>query len=311
LFGSDYRYSLMRGFWNSQLLNADGNQNLYGFDAVQFYVNAYFPTLFQGTELRLGRHFCPFGVESMEPINSPFLSRSYALIWSPSFTHLGLMSITNLNSQWAVTLMLVNGNDVFIDPAQEMRFVGKILWTSASKRNSLALGTSLGRGKFNAGEPFEPATLSLPFEPAGRNNLNCFDLVYTHAITPQWNYNLEVIYGYQTNVPGGAVGGIIDERGAELGGHGNAHWGSLVNYLFYTINPRWQVGTRFELFDDFEGQRTGFEGLYTALTVGLQYKPRKSIVIRPEIRYDYNGYSRPFEDKHGLLTASSDLIIRW
>ena len=31
--------------------------------------------------------------------------------------------------------------------------------------------------------------------------------------------------------------------------------------------------TRFELFDDFKGQRTGFKGLYTALTVGCQYRP--------------------------------------
>jgi hypothetical protein len=311
LFGSDYRYTLMRGLWNSQLLNGNGNQNLYGVDPVQFYVNAYFPNLFQGIEVRLGRHFCPFGVESIEAISTPFLSRSYAFTWSPPFTHLGLMAITNLSPKWTVTLMLINGNDVFLDPAQEMRFAGRVQWTSASKRDSIAFGTSLGRGKFNTGEPFEPATLSLPYEPAGQNNLNCFDLVYTHAFTPQWNYTLEIIYGYQTGVPAGVPGGIVDERGAEVGGHGTANWGSLVNYLFYTINPRWQAGTRFELFDDFEGQRTGFEGLYTALTMGLQYKPRKSLLIRPEIRYDYNGYSRPFEGEHGLLTASADLIFRW
>jgi hypothetical protein len=35
------------------------------------------------------------------------------------------------------------------------------------------------------------------------------------------------------------------------------------------------------------------------------------IVLRPELRYDYNAESRPFEDKHGLFTAAMDVILRW
>jgi hypothetical protein len=49
--------------------------------------------------------------------------------------------------------------------------------------------------------------------------------------------------------------------------------------------------------------------LPTAVTAGLSYKPKSSIIFRPEIRYDYNGESRPFEGRHGLFTA--DLIVRW
>ena len=50
--GSDYRWILMRGLFNSQLDNSIGAQNLYGVDPIQFYVNAYFPKLFRGTEFR-------------------------------------------------------------------------------------------------------------------------------------------------------------------------------------------------------------------------------------------------------------------
>ena len=57
--------------------------------------------------------------------------------------------------------------------------------------------------------------------------------------------------------------------------------------------------------------RDGFEGPYTAITTGLQIKPWKSVMFRPEIRYDYNGYSRPFEGKHDLLTAALDMLIRY
>ena len=37
----------------------------------------------------------------------------------------------------------------------------------------------------------------------------------------------------------------------------------------------------------------------------------RSILFRPEVRYDYNGYSRPFEGKHGIFTAGADLIFRF
>jgi len=92
---------------------------------------------------------------------------------------------------------------------------------------------------------------------------------------------------------------------------GVAHWGSVVHYLTYTFNPKVAGILRVETFDDFDGQRTGFEGLYTAVTVGAQIRPTKGTLIRPELRYDYNGYSTPFEGKHGIFTAAFDFIVRY
>jgi hypothetical protein len=43
----------------------------------------------------------------------------------------------------------------------------------------------------------------------------------------------------------------------------------------------------------------------------LSFKPTKAVTIRPELRYDYNIESRPFEGRHGLITASADVILRW
>jgi hypothetical protein len=92
---------------------------------------------------------------------------------------------------------------------------------------------------------------------------------------------------------------------------GTAHWFGVLDYLTYTFTPRLNGTTRLEFFDDEQGQRTGFPGLYTALTLGLSFRPYKSILFRPEVRYDYNDESRPFEGKHGLFTATSDVILRW
>ena len=66
-----------------------------------------------------------------------------------------------------------------------------------------------------------------------------------------------------------------------------------------------------EFFDDVDGNRTGFEGVYTAVTAGLRFEPRPGFIIRPELRFDYNFESKPFEDKHGMGTATTDFIVRW
>jgi hypothetical protein len=33
--------------------------------------------------------------------------------------------------------------------------------------------------------------------------------------------------------------------------------------------------------------------------------------LSPELRYDYNGESRPFENERGVFTATADVILRW
>jgi Putative beta-barrel porin-2, OmpL-like. bbp2 len=310
-YGTDYRYTLQRGFWNEQLQNSQGKQNFYGFDIPQAYVSAYYPDIFEGTEIRIGKHYCPFGYESIEGPTAPLKSRSYAFNWCPPFTHWGLMALTNLDKNWTVNLMLINGNDVMIfDPAEEWRFMGKLTWTSDDKKTTWSLGTSLGRGKFNTGEPFAPTTISLPFEPAGRNNINVFDFTYSTEVSDEVTYAFEAIYGCQYGVPANVPGGIIDLSKAP-GQTGNAHWGSLVGYCFYKFDKQTTGVLRGEVFDDFEGQRTGFEGPYWAATAGLQIRPNDCLLIRPELRYDYNGYSRPFDGGrlHGLCTATLDMVL--
>lgn len=302
LGGTDYRYTMSRGFFNSQLLSADGQQNLYGVDTAQSYVNMYVPTLFKGTEFRVGKFYTPWGVESVEAPSTPLPTHSYAFNWAPPFTHCGAAAYMTFSPRWSAVMMAVNGNDVYFgDPSAEWRFVGNVKYTHPNGRDTFTLATSMGRGKFNAGDPFAAPTFATINEPLGRNNINVVDLVWTHQLNPRLAYNLECIYGYQTNVP------VL----ANAAGGGTAHWWSAVHYLFYTLSNQLGAIGRFETFDDVAGQRTGFEGMYLSTTFGLSYKPNKSIIIRPELRFDYNLDSRPFEGKHGIMVATTDLILRW
>jgi hypothetical protein len=57
--GSDYRFTLPRGIFNSQLTADDGLPETYGVDPVQFYGEAYIPGIFRGMDINVGRFFAP------------------------------------------------------------------------------------------------------------------------------------------------------------------------------------------------------------------------------------------------------------
>lgn len=85
----------------------------------------------------------------------------------------------------------------------------------------------------------------------------------------------------------------------------------VVQYLTYQLTPKLSATGRLEFFDDPQGFKTGFRGLHTAVTAGVTYKPRPYLWLRPEVRYDRNSESWPFEGKADLFTAAFDCIIRW
>jgi hypothetical protein len=278
--GADYRFTLARGIFNGQLTQKNGEPILTGIDPIQFYAEAYFPTIARGMDVKLGRIFCQYGVEANDAPSNALLSHSYTFIYDP-FTHTGLMSTTKLTTSWSVQAGIMLGSDIFIDPADEPTAMGGFKWAPPGGRDSVLFSFILGSGRFNQARNF--------------HNPEILDLVYAHQFNARLNFNFESLLGYTTHVPN----------------IGTADWFGIVNYLTYNFTPRLSGTTRLEFFDDAQGQRTGFPGLYTALTAGLSFKPYKSVIIRPELRFDYNEESRPFENKHGLFTAATDIILRW
>jgi hypothetical protein len=278
--GTDYFFTLARGLFNGQLTANDGRPNLYGIDPVQFYLEGYFPTIGQGMTVQFGHFFARYGVESIAAVNNSLVSHAYTFIYDP-FTNTGLVTSTKLDDEWSVQAGIVTGSDMFIAPGDNPTFVGGVTWQRTGGEESFVFYTIVGRAQFNQAQNF--------------HNPDIFDIVYTRKLTPKLTYNFEGLYGFTNNVPG----------------TGFANWFGLVNYLTYEFTSQLSGTTRLEFFDDEQGQRTGFPGLYIAPTVGLNYRPHKSIVIRPEVRYDNNVETRPFEDEHDLFTAVIDVIFRW
>lgn len=271
--GSDYFFTLPRGLFS-------GQNGLYGIDPVEFYVEAYFPTIAQGFDVKVGRFFSLFGVELIPAPDNPLVSHAYAFIYNP-FTQTGIVTTTKLSNAVSVQAGLVMGNDNIAGITAYPTFIGNIKWVSPDQRNSLLLNIIADRGRFDQKNNF--------------HNPEIVDLIATHKINSGLLYTFEGLYGFTNNVPN----------------IGTANWLHIVNYL--TLNVTEQVSTagRLEFFDDFQGQRTGFPGLYVAPAGVVAYRPVKWLQLRQEIRYDYHTQTAPFEGKHGLFTATSDFILRW
>jgi hypothetical protein len=278
--GIDYRFTISRGLFSGQLTADNGQPNTYGIDPVQFYAEAYFPTIGRGLDVKVGRIFCQYGAETIDAPPNALASHSYTFIYDP-FTHTGIMGTLQLTPAWSVQLGIILGPDVFFDPAASPYSMFSVKWAPPGGRDSVFLSGLLGSGRFNVAEQF--------------NNPNIIDLVYVHTFNAVWTYTLDTLFGYQTNIPD----------------IGTATWFSAANYFTYKFTPRLAGTTRLEFFDDVDGSRTGFKGLYTAITVGPNFQPRKDLIVRPELRYDYNEESRPFQGHHGVFTATTDVIVRW
>jgi hypothetical protein len=278
--GSDYFFTLPRGIFNGQLTADNGRPNLYGIDPVQFYVEAYFPTIGRGLDVKFGRFFSQFGVEQIAAPDTVLISRSYTFIYTP-FTQTGILTTTKLTESVTVQAGLVLGSDDFIDPVDNATFIGSLKWVNPDQRNSLLVNMIAGEGRFNQRRNF--------------HNPEIFDVIATHKISANASYTFEALYGFTTNVPD----------------IGTANWLGIVQYLTCNLTTRISAAARLEVFDDFQGQRTGFKGAYAAPAGVIAFRPVKWLQLRQELRYDYNTQSAPFEGKHSLFTATSDFLVRW
>jgi hypothetical protein len=278
--GSDYRFTVARGLFSGQLTADHGQPNVYGIDPIQFYGEAYFPTVGRGLDVKIGRFFAQYGIEANDTVSNALASHAYTFIYDP-FTHTGALTTTKLTDAWTVQAGMALGCDVFIDQADTPTFIGSVRWAPPGGRDTAQLSVIACSGRFDVGRNF--------------NNPNILDFFYVHQFSAVLTYSFEGLVGYQDNVPD----------------IGTAHWFGLLNYATYTLSPRVSTTARLEFFDDAQGQRTGFEGLYTALTAGVSLRVWNYATFRPELRYDYNGESRPFEGHHGVFTAAADVVIRW
>jgi hypothetical protein len=273
--GTDARFTPSRNLLDNQTGD-------YRIDLLQAYVETFHPNLGpEGTTVRWGKFATHCEYELMQGAETPFLSRSYLFQYNP-FTHSGVWAITPLNDTWTMSHGFVIGSDNFFGAPSRGTYLGQLKWAPPEGKNSVLLNAVVMDPTFDVGDNF------------------AFYNVYNMQVTHKFNDKLT---------------GVLDAAASHMDGipnvAGAAWWYGAAAYALYKFNDQWGFNLRNELFEDDKGVRTGFAGLYYEVCANVVWSPKRWLIFRPGIRWDYNADSRPWEGKRDLFTACFDAIVRW
>jgi hypothetical protein len=315
LFGNDWLFSKSFGLFDG----AFTPRGFAGVDFPQIYGEARLPLgSNQALSIKGGRFYSPAGYESVMAVKRPLLSVPYVFNFTP-FTFVGALTSLQLGERLTLVNGAVNGADRWIDSNYHYSYLGGASWNSADGRSTLSSMTLVGPNQL----PFFPSTnpRQTPTLPVGgytspelegrRNPLyNRSTLVYHATVaTRKWGKNrrwtqaMEAAFVTQGNVLGFGPGGSP----GRIGYYGGAHW------LLYDATPKLTAVSRLEVFRDNNGFVLPAPDNYYEMTYGLIYRPTPALWIRPEIRYDWAQFTRPYNDgtRGGQLTLACDVIVQF
>ena len=311
LFGNDWQFNHMRGLFDSSFrLN-----HFAGYDPAQFYAEVHLPYLTKGgLDIKGGRFFTILGYEVVPATGRPLLSVPYMFNYGQPFTHFGMLSTLHVTDRLNWYNGAVNGWDRWVNDKYKWNYLGGLSWTSKSGKATLSIAYIFGPNQY-PNYPNNPQ-ITLPGQVevlrpnflAGRINPNyehssrtLFTTVLSYKWTDKLTQAIETDQGLEVNVPGVGPGGS----------NKNVSWQGFGNWFLYSFNDKWMGVWRAEVFRDNNGIRTGFADNFYEQTLGLIYKPKPWLWIRPEARYDWAQFTKPYNDgtRGSQFTIGLDAVI--
>jgi hypothetical protein len=303
LYGTDYIFTTARG-WDAFRANQTNGSGIAGAPswASSKDYGLAIPQMYG--ELGYGNHVVKFGhfytiigYEVVPAIGNFFYTHAYTMQYGEPFTHTGILDTWTPNDQVTVYAGITNGWDNFADPIN-----------SQGIANPLALNANSNAG-FLGGVSFKNSDQTQAFtstvasgnepvfianSPQNVGNRSIWSNVYTNELNDKWTYVLQNDNGWQFNA---------DTPYSNVGQQeGLAQWYGINQYLFYNVSDTVVAGMRFEWFRDNNGYRvfgpirnswipgrsaSGFQGNFFQATWGLNWKPTRNFIVRPEVRYDW------------------------
>ncbi len=312
LFGNDWQYSKDYGLFN----NAFTPNGFAGVDFPQIYAEVHLPILTPlGLDLRGGRFYDPAGYESVMAVKRPLLSAAYCFNFSP-FTFLGFQSTWHVNPQLNVLNSAVNGNDRWFDTRYRFSYQGGFNWTSKTGNTTWLALVLVGPAQLPTfpptnspflplGVPQSPPALVGKLNPLYANHPRTYvDTIVTHKWNDRLTQAMESFCIIDTDV--------VQTSGQVLR---EASWYGFANWFLYTFDSdqKYTGVWRSEVFKDSNGTATGDADTFYEMTLGLVYKPKPWLWFRPEARYDWAQFTKPFSDgtRGSQLTLAIDVIIQF
>jgi hypothetical protein len=323
IYGLDYRYMISRGWDDHQLTKRD---NFNGMDDPMMYLNLYVPNVAQGLNLTLGRIISEADIEAQLAPNNLMSSHSLLYTYDP-YCQWGLFSTLKLNDNWCVQYGLSAGNDVTPWETQDQ---------GCQPTSAIMVQYQSSNGKWG----FYGGDNALNNAHWGFNNIQQEVGTLTYKFNDKiWTAH-ETWYMFQEHCPGqfnsdgtpyvfsGPLAASTPYSDAQFPVHpGWSHEWATLNYTMFRMLPNLFFDVRNELFDDCNGQRTGYATLYDEHSAGLTWWPCSIITVRPEVRYEradgchgkYSGLTpginemEPYDNgtRRQQLTFSCDCIVHF
>jgi hypothetical protein len=292
---------LNRGNWDLHLTSWD--QRFYGIALPQAYAEIFAP-VGNGLSVKLGHFYTPIGYEVVTAPDNFFISKPYTFQYGEPFTHTGALGSYTVDDNWSVLGGVVTGSATggwdgnFNTQLGSWNGIGGATWTSDDKATSAFVSGSFG----NQGE-------------TNSHTWSLYSIVLKHDLNEDLHFVVQHDHGFANQVFAGTRPTPED-----------AQWYGLNSYVFYDIQDNLSVGLRGEWFRDQDGFRVcgparvsagyNFNGAgnlvsypagpsqlgcvlnngnsYYQFTAGVNWKPLKWLMIRPNVRYDWVDGTRVF-----------------
>jgi hypothetical protein len=244
-----------------------------------------------GLSIKAGHFYSIFGFERITAPDSFFYSHSYARVYGMPATHTGGLMTLYLQpnkffreDNFTLISGITQGWDTWGHQNKDLS------WLAGFMADVGDFGVTIS-GAFIAGqEPTSNLGPGVPFTSSNTQDRFGWNLILAKNFTDKLGYVFEHVGGSQR-------GGVTNTAN---GTTSTATWYGMNNYLIYEVNEMWAGAIRFEWFHDSDLYRvarvptTTAGGLpflnhnYFNFTMGLNYKPRPNLLIRPEMRWDWS-----------------------
>lgn len=289
----------------------------------QAYLQAYLPWGL-GTAVMAGNFMSPVGNEiGFHPQPGPniFYSHSYSFTAAP-IKHSGVLAATNLMKSDEHGLLagefgIVNGWSNFKDNNNHAAYIGALRYRTPGMDTWADYEFMTGDAQSTMDRLLkDPRDANVPvtrvMSPRGQRKTQQF-LTVSHDWDEQWHVQAGIHYGKQQGDGAADTIDIISGPGFK-----GARWKGVEARVKYTVDSQLALAARIEKFQDRNGyalfpNTVGVKSDYNAVTLGAQYWAGKRILLRPEIRHDWqsrnngvNAFNNGKSDRQTTLNA--DLI---
>ncbi|TWT92104.1 porin [Stieleria varia] len=253
VYGTDGPDTQAFGTGNRGWDNSWDHGNDYGHAIPQLYMEAGYGDM----SVKVGHFYTLIGYEVVTAPDNFFYSHAYTMYNSEPFTHTGVLGTYNASDDLTVWGGYTLGWDSGFDDNGD-NFLGGF---SASVSDSLTLTYATTIGRFGEAR----------FQGVEKGYMQ--SIVADFALSDKLNYVFQTDYLDTEDNTGATVRETFD----------------INQYLLYSVNDCLGYGARFEWYNE-EGvfSPVGTSADIYALTLGVNYKPHANVIVRPEVRFDWD-----------------------